>query len=336
MKNISTTILIITLLILIPKINLSKVDFLLAIHAGAIDENRSSISLEEEIEYKQGLLEALRAGYKILLNNGSHLDAVEASLMTMEDNPTFNSGKGAKVNQKFQCELDSSIMDGSNLKCGAVASIQRIKNPILAARKVMEKTRHVLLVGTHADEFAESEGLTMVPNSYFMTPKMIKEWYEAQKKSYKEIPQHETCGALALDKKGNLAAGTSTGGITYKMAGRVGDSPIIGAGTYANNDCCAVSCTGLGENMIRRSVAFDLRARIKYKGISLKDSAMEVIQELEPLTGGFISIDKEGNVEMPFNSPGMARAWVDDQGIAHIYLFKEGEDLTPNEYPIDE
>ena len=314
----------------------SNVEFLLAIHAGAIDDPRSAMSKEEEIEFKEGLLKALRIGYKILKNNGTHLDAVQAALNSMEDNPTFNSGKGAKVNQKFQCELDSSIMDGSNLKCGAVASVQRIKNPINAARLVMERTRHVLLVGPSADEYAESEGLTMVPNSYFMTPKMIKEWYEAQKKSYKEIPQHETCGALALDKKGNLAAGTSTGGITYKMAGRVGDSPIIGAGTYANNGCCAVSCTGLGENMIRRSVAFDLRARIKYKGISLKDSAMEVIQELEPLTGGFISIDKEGNVEMPFNSPGMARAWVDDQGIAHIFLFKEGEDFTPNEYPIDE
>ena len=254
----------------------------------------------------------------------------------MEDNPTFNSGKGAKVNQKFQCELDSSIMDGSNLKCGAVASVQRIKNPINAARLVMERTRHVLLVGPSADEYAESEGLTMVPNSYFMTPKMIKEWYDAQKKSYNEIPQHETCGALALDKKKNLAAGTSTGGITYKMAGRVGDSPIIGAGTYANNDCCAISCTGLGENMIRRSVAFDLRARMKYKGLSLKDSSQEVISELEDLTGGFISIDKDGNVEMPFNSAGMARAWVDNNGIAHIQLFKDGEDYTPIDYPIDE
>ena len=314
----------------------SNVEFLLAIHAGAIDDPRSAMSKEEEIEFKEGLLKALRIGYKILKNNGTHLDAVQAALNSMEDNPTFNSGKGAKVNQKFQCELDSSIMDGSNLKCGAVASVQRIKNPINAARLVMERTRHVLLVGPSADEYAESEGLTMVPNSYFMTPKMIKEWYDAQKKSYNEIPQHETCGALALDKNKNLAAGTSTGGITYKMAGRVGDSPIIGAGTYANNDCCAVSCTGLGENMIRRSVAFDLRARMKYKGLSLKDSSHEVISELEDLTGGFISIDKDGNVEMPFNSAGMARAWVDNSGIAHIQLFKDGEDYTPIDYPIDE
>ena len=314
----------------------SNVEFLLAIHAGAIDDPRSAMSKEEEIEFKEGLLKALRIGYKILKNNGTHLDAVQAALNSMEDNPTFNSGKGAKVNQKFQCELDSSIMDGSNLKCGAVASVQRIKNPINAARLVMERTRHVLLVGPSADEYAESEGLTMVPNSYFMTPKMIKEWYDAQHKSYNEIPQHETCGALALDKKKNLAAGTSTGGITYKMAGRVGDSPIIGAGTYANNDCCAISCTGLGENMIRRSVAFDLRARMKYKGLSLKDSSQEVISELEDLTGGFISIDKDGNVEMPFNSAGMARAWVNNEGVAHIQLFKDGEDYTPIDYPIDE
>ena len=314
----------------------SNIEFLLAIHAGAIDDPRSSMSKEEEIEFKQGLLKALRVGYKILSNNGTHLDAVQATLNSMEDNPTFNSGRGAKVNQKFQCELDSSIMDGSNLKCGAVASVQRIKNPINAARLVMERTRHVLLVGPSADEYAESEGLTMVPNSYFMTPKMIKEWYDAQHKSYNEIPQHETCGALALDKKKNLAAGTSTGGITYKMAGRVGDSPIIGAGTYANNDCCAISCTGLGENMIRRSVAFDLRARMKYKGLSLKEGSQEVMSELEDLTGGFISIDKDGNVEMPFNSAGMARAWVNNEGIAHIQLFKDGEDYTPIEYPIDE
>ena len=328
--------LFITIIISISFIKSSNVEFLLAIHAGAIDDPRSAMSKEEEIEFKQGLLKALRAGYKILSNNGTHLDAVQAALNSMEDNPTFNSGKGAKVNQKFQCELDSSIMDGSNLKCGAVASVQRIKNPINAARLVMERTRHVLLVGPSADEYAESEGLTMVPNSYFMTPKMIKEWYEAQKKSYNQIPQHETCGALALDKKKNLAAGTSTGGITYKMAGRVGDSPIIGAGTYANNDCCAISCTGLGENMIRRSVAFDLRARMKYKGLSLKEGSKEVMSELEDLTGGFISIDKDGNVEMPFNSAGMARAWVNNEGIAHIQLFKDGEDYTPIEYPIDE
>ena len=283
----------------------SNIEFLLAIHAGAIDAPRSEMTKEEEIEFKQGLLKALRVGYKILSNNGTHLDAVQATLNSMEDNPTFNSGRGAKVNQKFQCELDSSIMDGSNLKCGAVASVQRIKNPINAARLVMERTRHVLLVGP-------------------------------QKKSYNQIPQHETCGALALDKKKNLAAGTSTGGITYKMAGRVGDSPIIGAGTYANNDCCAISCTGLGENMIRRSVAFDLRARMKYKGLSLKEGSKEVMSELEDLTGGFISIDKDGNVEMPFNSPGMARAWVNNEGIAHIQLFKDGEDYTPIEYPIDE
>jgi beta-aspartyl-peptidase (threonine type) len=328
--------LFLTIIFSITFIKSSNVEFLLAIHAGAIDDPRSAMSKEEEKEFKEGLLKALRIGYKILKNNGTHLDAVQAALNSMEDNPTFNSGKGAKVNQKFQCELDSSIMDGSNLKCGAVASVQRIKNPINAARLVMERTRHVLLVGPSADEYAESEGLTMVPNSYFMTPKMIKEWYDAQHKSYNEIPQHETCGALALDKKKNLAAGTSTGGITYKMAGRVGDSPIIGAGTYANNDCCAISCTGLGENMIRRSVAFDLRARMKYKGLSLKEGSKEVMSELEDLTGGFISIDKDGNVEMPFNSAGMARAWVNNEGIAHIQLFKDGEDYTPIEYPIDE
>ena len=330
-------ILFLALLFLIPSSALSQSKkFTIAIHAGAIDDKREKFSKEMEIEFKVGLKNALREGYQVLKNGGTHLDAVQAALISMENNPTFNSGRGAKVNEKFECELDSSIMDGSNLKCGAVAAVQRIKNPILAARKVMENTRHVLLVGNAADEFAESEGLTMVPNKYFMTPLMIKEWYDVRGGKMQHIPQHETCGAIALDTHGNLGAGTSTGGITYKMAGRVGDSPIIGAGTYANNDACAVSCTGLGENMIRHSLAFDLRAKMVYKGLSLKEAGDEIMEYLEPLTGGYISIDKKGDVYTPFNSPGMARAYVDETGIAHIQLFKDGEDYTPTKYNLEE
>lgn len=313
-----------------------ELKFTLAIHSGAIDDERAKFSKELEEEFKLGLKNALRQGYEVLKNKGTHLDAIQASLMSMENNPTFNSGRGAKVNEKFECELDSSIMDGSNLKCGAVASVKRIKNPILAARKVMEETRHVLLVGDSADEFAQSQGLTMVPNKYFMTPSMIKEWYDVRSNKIQNIPQHETCGAIALDSYGNLGAGTSTGGITYKMAGRVGDSPIIGAGTYANNDACAVSCTGLGENMIRHTLAYDLRARMIYKGLSLKEAGDEVMAGLEDKTGGYISIDKNGNFYCPFNSPGLARAYVDQTGIAHIQLFKDGEDLTPTEYNLEE
>lgn len=327
---------IVILSILLISITAQELKFAMAIHSGAIDDERAKFSKEMEIEFKEGLKNALRAGYEVLKNKGSRLDAIQAALESMENNPTFNSGRGAKVNEKFQCELDSAIMDGKTLRCGAVASVQRIKNPIKAARKVMEETRHVLLVGNSADEFAESQGLTMVPNKYFMTPAMIKEWYDVRSQKMTTIPQHETCGAIALDYEGNLGAGTSTGGITYKMAGRVGDSPLIGAGTYANNDACAISCTGLGENMIRHTLAYDLRARMVYKGLSLKEAGDEVMAELEDKTGGYISIDKEGNFYSPFNSPGLARAFVDQTGIAHIQLFKDGEDLTPTEYNLEE
>lgn len=290
-----------------------------------------------EANFKQGLKEALRAGYLILKKNGTHLDAVEAALHSLENNPIFNSARGAKVNQKFECELDSSIMDGSNMNCGAVAGVKRIKNPITAARLVMETTNHVLLIGDAADKYAEKKGLTMVPNKYFMTPDMIKEWYDVRNaENPKRVPQHETCGAIALDSRGNLAAGTSTGGITNKMAGRIGDSPIIGAGTYANNDACAISCTGLGENMIRRSVAYDVRARMVYLNETLKVAADTVMSGVENKTGGFISIDKQGNFYSIFNSPGLARAWVKDDGKAKIILFSEKEDRTPIDYDLDE
>ena len=312
--------------------------FVLVIHTGAIDDPRSKFSKELEETFKKGMKAALKEGYTILKNNGTHLDAVQATLVSLENNPAFNSGVGAKITEKFQCELDSSIMDGSNLKCGAVAAVQRIKNPIKAARCVMEKTRHVLLVGPNADDFAEKNQLDMVPNQHFMTQNEIDEWKDVNsgKKPISLIPQHETCGALALDANGNLCAGTSTGGIVYKMAGRVGDSPIIGAGNYANNDSVAVSCTGLGENMIRHSLAFDLRARMVYKGLGLKEAGKEIMEYLEPLTGGYISLDKHGNVDMPFNSPGMARGYVDEKGIAKIYLFKEGEDYLPSEFDLNE
>ncbi len=253
----------------------------------------------------------------------------------MEDNSTFNSGKGAKVNEKFECELDSSIMDGKSLKCGAVAGLQHIKNPINAARLVMEKSKHILLVGKAAEEFAQSHGETIVPNKYFMTPIEIKEWYDIRSDSTKKIPQHETCGCIVLDTEGHLAAGTTTGGVTNKMSGRVGDSPIIGAGTYANDDSIAVSCTGLGENMIRRSFAFDLRARMLYKNQTLEQAGKDAMSELEPLTGGYISIDNKGNVYAPFNSPGMARAYVRQDGKAKIILFTPETDFYPCDYDIE-
>ena len=198
----------------------------------------------------------------------------------------------------------------------------------------METTRHVLLIGDAADKYAESKGVTMVPNKYFMTPIEIKEWYNIRSGTSKKIPQHETCGCIALDRHGHLAAGTSTGGVTNKMSGRVGDSPIIGAGTYANDDSIAVSCTGLGENMIRRSFAFDLRARMLYKNQTLEQAGKDAMDDLEALTGGYISIDNKGNVYAPHNSPGMARAFVKEDGNATIRLFDD--DITPIYYDLNQ
>lgn len=328
---------LITLLCLFSLLINQSSQITMAIHAGTIDKERSLVSNETEIKYKQGLKEALRAGYLVLKNNGTHLDAVQASLHSLENNPMFNAGRGAKVNQKFECELDASIMDGINRACGAVGGVKRIKNPIDGARLVMETTRHVLLIGDAADKYAESKGVTMVPNKYFMTSDMIKEWYDVRNSETSEKPnQHETCGAIALDVNGNLAAGTSTGGITNKMAGRVGDAPIVGAGTYANNDACAVSCTGLGENMIRRAIAFDVRARMVYLNETLEVAGDTVLSGLEPNTGGFISIDKKGNFHCPYNSPGLKRAWVSDDGKAKIIIFSEKDDYTPIEYDLNE
>lgn len=309
--------------------------FAIGIHGGAIDAPRKEISKEYEIEMKQGLKEAIRAGYEVLKAGGKHLDAVVASLKVLENNPIFDSGVGGKITQKFECELDASIMDGRDRSCGAVAGIKRIKNPIEGAKLIMETTRHVLLIGDAADKYAEKKGLTMVPNKYFMTQDMIKEWYDVRNKG--KIPsRHETCGAVALDSENDLAAGTTTGGITNKMAGRIGDSPIIGAGTYADNKTCAVSCTGLGENMIRHSLAYDVRARMLYKKLNLTQAADEAMQILEDKTGGFISLDNQGNFYAPFNSAGLARAWVNESGIAKIILYSEKEDLTPIEYNLEE
>jgi beta-aspartyl-peptidase (threonine type) len=314
--------------------NNQKHNFAIAVHAGAGSYNRTKISLNDEISIKNGIFEALKAGYNILKQGGNHIEATEQAIIKLEDYPLFNAGKGAKINQDFEVELDASIMDGSNLGCGAVAAVKNIKNPIKAARKIMTDTKHILLVSEGADKFAKDNGLDIVPNYSFFTPKTIKEWFDAKDKLI-PIVNTGTVGAVALDLSRNLAAATSTGGTTYKMPGRVGDSPIIGAGNYANNESCAVSCTGIGEVMIKKSLAYDLHARIIYKNLSLRDASQEVMHDLEKDVGGFISIDKNGDVEMPYNSGGMARGYVNSNGLAYIYIFEEGEDLSPTEYKIE-
>ena len=286
--------------------------FGIVIHGSAGTILKSNMTPEREAEYTAKLNEVLKTGYKILENGGTALDAVNAAINIMEDSPLFNAGKGAVLTEKGVAELDASIMDGKNLMAGAIAGVRHIKNPINLARLVMEKSPHVMMVGEGAEEFGKENNIEMVDNSYFIT----KERWESYKKMLKreeerkKAEKHGTCGAVALDKNGNLAAGTSTGGMMMKKFGRVGDSPIIGAGTYANNNTCAVSATGYGEYFIRLGVAKDISALMEYKNYSLKDAANEVIMnKLGKLggDGGIIAIDKNGNVAMPFNTDGMYR-----------------------------
>ena len=263
------------------------------------------------------LQQALEAGFAILKKDGSSLDAVAASVMVLEDSPLFNAGRGSSFNADGEIEMDASIMDGATLRAGAVAAVRRIRNPILAARAVMDASRHVLLAGAGAERFARRHGLRVESSAYFRTAKRLA----ALRKNLKNY--HGTVGAVALDVSGNLAAATSTGGYTGKLPGRVGDSPIIGAGTYADNRACAVSGTGLGEAFIRAAVGHDVCARMRYGGASLAAAAAAALKNVADLgaDGGLIAVDRRGNVAMPFNSQGMFRACIDRRGRRTIAIF---------------
>ena len=285
----------------------------IVIHGGAGTILKKNMSDEKERLYKEKLKEAISIGYQILKDGGSSLDAVEQTILILENSPLFNAGKGAVFTHEMKNELDASIMDGSNLNAGAVAGVTIIKNPIKAARAVMEESEHVLLAGKGAESFAIAQNLDTVNPSYFYTEKSANSL-----KRRIENEKHGTVGCVALDINGNLAAGTSTGGMTNKKWGRIGDSPIIGAGTYANNKTCAVSCTGWGEFYIRGVVAHDISAMMEYGGLSLKKAAQKVVHEkLTQLggTGGIIAIDQKGNIVMEFNTKGMYRGKYDDRGI---------------------
>lgn len=308
--------------------------FVFVIHGGAGTITKGSITAEEEQSYKDKLKEALFAGYEILKNDGSSLDAVEAAINILEDSPLFNAGKGAVFNNKGKNELDASIMDGSNLNAGAIAGVHHIKNPISLARLVMEKSPHVLLTGDGAEEFAVAQGIQLVPEDYFYTEKRWQQLLKAREGDKKDsmpkfnyvTPDYKfgTVGAVALDKSGNLAAGTSTGGMTNKKFGRVGDSPIIGAGTYADNNTCAVSCTGHGEYFIKNAVAYDVSARMKYGNFSLAQATNEIINKVlvkQGAKGGLIAIDKDGNFTMPFNTEGMYRGYIKNDGSWEIKIY---------------
>lgn len=282
----------------------NRPDYAIAIHGGAGVILREDMSAEQEASYRKALEEALSIGEGILASGGTALDAVEQTLIYLEDNPLFNAGRGAVLNAEGRVELDASIMDGSNQMAGAVGGVGVVKNPIRAARLVMEQSPHVFLTGKGAEQFAIEQGLDTVPNDYFITPARQASWEKAQK--------HGTVGCVALDRSGNLAAGTSTGGMQNKKFGRLGDAPVIGAGTYADNGACAVSCTGHGEYFIRYAVAHDLAARLAYGRVSLREAARELVMEKlveKGGAGGLIAVDRNGNIVMPFNTPGMYRGY---------------------------
>ncbi len=314
------------------------------IHGGAGVIRRGSLSPEKEKEYRAKLEEAVLAGYKALQDGKSSLDAVETAIRMLEDSPLFNAGKGAVFTADGKNELDAAIMDGKTMMAGAVAGLHHIKNPITLARAVMEKSPHVMMIGDGAEKFAKEMNVEIVDEKYFWTQerwdalqKIIKEEKEkaAAKKSgqtsftnYREEPYNKfgSVGAVALDKNGNIAAGTSTGGMTYKKYGRVGDVPIIGAGTFANNDTCAVSATGWGEFFIRLGVARDISALMEYRALPIQQAADLVIkQKLQKAggDGGIIAIDKFGNMAISFNSEGMYRAYINGEGKPVVEIYND-------------
>lgn len=302
---------------------ISQPEYVLVIHGGAGTMSREKMTEEREKEYRDKLSEALEAGEEILKNGGSSLEAVKAAIIIMEDSPLFNAGKGAVFTNKKTVELDASVMDGRDLSAGAIAAVSDIKNPIKAAFAVMEKSEHVLLAGEGASIFAKEMGLEIVDNSYFHTKARL-DAVEKQIEQEKE-EKHGTVGAVALDKEGNLAAGTSTGGRSNKKYGRIGDSPIIGAGNYANNNTCAVSGTGHGEYFMKYVVGFDISALMEYKGLTLNEAAELVVNKKLAEAGGeggVIAVDKNGNVSMPFNTTGMYRGYVKSTGEKEISIFK--------------
>lgn len=290
--------------------------FAIAIHGGAGTLPRRAMSAPLRRRYERSLERALDAGAAVLSCGGASLDAVCAAVVELEDSPLFNAGRGAVYNAEGKHELDAAVMDGATLAAGAVAGVSRIRNPVLAARAVMEKSRHVLLAGPGAERFALRQGIAVAKQSYFHTPARLL----ALKRKLKG--QHGTVGAVARDGAGNLAAATSTGGYTGKLPGRIGDSPLIGAGTYADNAACAISGTGLGEAFIRAVLAHDVAARMRYGGESLAAAARKALATVARLggDGGLIAVDRSGRIVMPFNSERMYRAAVNRHGRRQVAI----------------
>lgn len=298
---------------------MQEYNFGIAIHGGAGTILKSEMTDEKEEAYLTGLRAALDTGFAVLKKQGSSLDAVESAVSVLEDNPLFNAGRGSVFNANGEHEMDASIMEGRKLEAGAVAAVQHLKNPIQLSRKVLEDSDHILLIGEGALAFAKSYDLEMMPPEYFHDSYRYEQWQKIKDSGSFQLDHSKTkkkylgtVGAVALDSAGNLAAATSTGGMTNKKFGRIGDSPIIGAGTYADNRTCAVSCTGSGEYLMKGVTAFDVHARMLYKNISLELAAKETIMDrLSAINGdgGLIAIDQNGNIAMPFNCEGMYRGF---------------------------
>ena len=311
--------------------------FGIVIHGGAGTIIKENMSSEMEQAYREKLAEAVATGHAILKAGGTSQDAVEQTIHVMENSPLFNSGKGAVLTAGESIALDASFMDGKTLDAGAIAGVKHIKNPISAAIKVMNNSPHVMLAGVGADQFAVEQGLDTVPESYFITErrldalKRVKEKEANQNLSFNAVEEQYfknqrigSVGCVALDLQGNLAAGTSTGGMTNKKWDRIGDAPIIGAGTYANNASCGVSATGWGEFFIRSVVAHDIAALVEYKNLSIQEASKIVLQKVEDLggDGGVVVLDSRGNVAMEFNTPGMYRAHMNASGELNVKIYK--------------
>ncbi|WP_214228678.1 isoaspartyl peptidase/L-asparaginase [Pedobacter sp. B4-66] len=332
-----------SILMLFASLNLqAQKKYVLVVHGGAGTILKKNMTPEKEVAYTAALTKALQQGYDAIKSGKTCLDAVEAAIHVLEDSPLFNAGKGAVFTHDGKNEMDAAIMDGKTLKAGAVAGVTIIRNPITAARAVMEKSEHVMMVSRGAEQFAKQVGVEIVDPKYFYTKERWDGLQQAIKEdSVKTVLDHGnkksmklgtinrdykfgTVGAVALDKMGNLAAGTSTGGMTNKRYGRVGDSPIIGAGTYANNSTAGISCTGWGEFYIRSVVAYDVSAMMEYKNLPVADASKKALDKMEKLggDGGLIALDKNGNVAMPFNTEGMYRGTVTEDGKIEVLIYK--------------
>jgi len=326
-----------------------KQEIAIAIHGGAGAMPKGDYTAEEEAAYKETLKQAAQFGYEMLSRGDSAVDVVEAVIKILENSPLFNAGKGSVITENGEIRMDASIMNGKTLDAGAVTNVMRVKNPVNAAKTVMENSRYIIFSGNDADDYARKMGLEMMEPAYFYTPHQIDRWIKSKDSSGYQNPfidslrktmneeisfnaveeNFGTVGCVVLDQYGNLAAGTSTGGLFNKQYGRIGDSPIIGAGTYANNQTCAISCTGTGEDFIKTVAAKTVSDLMEFKGMTLYEATNEMIHNrFKSINGdgGMIAVDANGNISFQYNSDGMFRAWVDENGIVHAEIYEEGSE----------